>query len=197
MSKASLDANAGGYRNDADGDPLNDGDLDDPRGATQSTGAVDSDKDFAEDHQNPGNGSYHDSDDRQIVEFGHEAQAGDRRTIAQLVERYYAIAAARDGAAACALLPHPLAASAVEDFGSASAASPAYLRHASTCSAVLAGMFAHEHSQVLGVHVTDVRVEGAEALALLGSDQAPASSIALSRVHGRWRLEAMIGKPLN
>src|SRR5665213_1011485 len=49
-------------------------------------------------------GGPHDKDDFGIVYFGQPATASEARFIASLVKRYYAAAAASDGARACALM---------------------------------------------------------------------------------------------
>jgi hypothetical protein len=136
--------------------------------------------------------SYHDSDDKVILHFGHPANAADRRAITALVNRYYAAAAAEDGATACALSFSILAESLPEDFGHAPG--PLFLRGANTCTAVLTRIFTHNHAQFVELFkMTGARVEGNEGRVLLGSTTKPASFNEVKRERGVWKIDRARG----
>jgi hypothetical protein len=81
------------------------------------------------------------------------------------------------------------------DYGRGSG--PAYLRGATTCPALLALLFKHEHAQLnTALLVTGVRVSGGRAQVLLGSRTAPASYAILRREGRAWRIAGMLSAPL-
>src|SRR5258705_4632253 len=93
------------------------GDEDDDETASNYTGnnKYDNDADFDNDtHENTG---YYDGDDNRIRAWGHAPSAADRGTIAALVNRYFAAAAAGDGAKACPLMYSILEEAIAEDYG--------------------------------------------------------------------------------
>lgn len=169
------------------------GDEDDDESAADQTGnnRYDNDADFDNDtHENAG---YLDSDDSSIQAFGQAPSAVEDRAIAALVSRYFAAAAAGDGAKACPLIYSLLAEAIPEDFGRSPG--PAYAR-GKTCAVVMSKIFKHDHAQLAGVQVTGVRVSGNEARALLGSKALPAGSILLRREHRAWKMDALLSEPL-
>lgn len=173
------------YLNDGDNDPSNDNDPD--------NNLPDDDNDAPEDNTHPGNGRYHDKDDN-IAVYGPSASTADKRTIAALVKRYYAVAAAGDGGKACGMLYSVLATAVPEDFGRPPG--PAYLR-GKTCAAVMVRVFAHSRAKLKGTFaVTDVRVKGNHAFVLLGSKTMPASGMFMHREHGVWKIASLLGNPL-
>jgi hypothetical protein len=177
--------------NDGDAEKMHDSDLDDST-ADHEDHDADSTGEYEEGN---GNGKYHDGDDLATVSFGHAASATDRHAIATLVKRYYAAAAAGDGAKACSMMASPMARSLPQTSGGGAA--PAYLRGAKTCEAVAVRVFAHARPQIdHEVVVTGVRVQGGTVVALLGSTKAPASVISLGREGGAWKIEALLGGPL-
>ena len=89
-----------GLLNDGDAEKKNDHDMDNSS-ANHEDGDLDSEEEYEE---TDGNGDYHDSDDDGVLGFGHAASATEERAIASLVERYYAVSAARDGAKACLMM---------------------------------------------------------------------------------------------
>jgi hypothetical protein len=191
---ASSAVTADTYLNDGDNDPTGDADGD-------STGEnpIDNDNDYPEDHLNPRNASYHDTDDDSLdggpLSYGRPANVTETQTIVPLVKRYYTLAVADDAVQACSMLDATLAASLPEDYGRG--AGPPYLRGAKTCTAVLRLLFERFHSVFDNSPVvTSVRIHGDQAIAFIGSPTMPASSIMLVREGDAWKLDATIGSPL-
>lgn len=138
---------------------------------------------------------YYDSDDRPTRSYGHSVGPAERHAIATLVRRYYAAAAAGDGATACGLTYYLLAESIPEDYGRPPG--PLYLRGASTCAAVLSLVFKHFRAQLATPPaVTDVRVSDRRAAALLGWTSLPAGSIELRREGRVWKIDQLLAAPL-
>jgi hypothetical protein len=197
VSIAACGATAGGSR-DSPGHPAStrasaeahfrgDEDDDDPPGSYTGNR---NDKDDDYDNDGNENPSYYDSDDEAMRTFGHAADASEGRLLAGLVERYRAATVAGDGASACSMLSSSLAISVVVDYGRPPG--PAYLR-GGTCQAVLGLLFEHSRNLLKGsIEVTAVRVSGAQALVLFGSQTQPAGSMPLRREHGAWRIDAML-----
>jgi hypothetical protein len=136
-----------------------------------------------------------DGDDASVRDYGHAAGAADARAITALVTRYYAAAAAGDGASACALTYALVAESLPEEYGQPPG--PLYLRGASTCKAVLTIVFEHFHAQLSEpVAVTAVRVDGQRGEALLGFRALPAGVIEVRREHGAWKIDRLLALAL-
>jgi hypothetical protein len=170
------------------------GDEDDDETASNHTSETKNDNDADFDNDTNEDTGYYDSDDNGIRAYGHAASAADRRTIATLVSRYFAAAAAGDGTKACPLIYSILAEAIPEDYGQPPG--PAYAR-GKTCAVVMSKLFEHSRSQVAGgFEVTGVRVEGNQARALLGSRTIPASFIVAKREHGVWKIDVLLGQPL-
>jgi hypothetical protein len=132
-----------------------------------------------------------------IVEYGQPASPADKQAITALVNRYYAAAAADDGATACSLIYSPLSESVAEDYGQAPA--PASLA-GKTCEVVMSKLFRQvpgQPSAVLATTVvTGVRVKGRKAFALLRSKAMPEGDVPLQRELGIWKIGTLIGGPL-
>lgn len=176
----------------ASGSFIGDEDDDDTASNYTGTNKYDNDADF--DNDTIKNKGYHDSDDSTARSFGRAASAADRRTIAALVKRYYAAAAASDGAKACPLIYSTLEQAIPEDYGQPPG--PVYSR-GKTCAVVMSEYFAHFHRQLAGAFaVTGVRVEGRQARVLLGSKTVPASFVTLRRERGTWKINELLGQPL-
>jgi hypothetical protein len=149
------------------------------------------------DNDNPTPQSYRfpDSDDAASFAYGHAPNAATRRAIASIVKRYYAAAAAGDGAGACPLLQPGIARTLPESY--AGPLGPAYMRDAKTCAAVLSLLFGHDRAQLSGaIELFAVRVAGASARAIVSSRTLPASSLLLMRQGGSWRLVEVLAQPL-
>jgi hypothetical protein len=129
----------------------------------------------------------HNDDDARIVYFGHTADTADRRSSVSLLTRYFAAAAAGNGAAGCAQLAPFLAESLAEEYGRSSG-----LRGA-TCPAVLSKLFRLHRGMLVRkwatLRVVGVRVEGDRALAILYFGAIPETrQMTERRVGGVWRL---------
>jgi hypothetical protein len=159
-------------------------DDDSPSNHTANTNN-DSDADFDNDYKHENMG-YFDSDDDAARNFGHAARPSDKRAITALVERYYAAAAAANGATACALTYWILAGSIAEDYGQPPG--PAYL-HGNTCAIVMTKLFQHDHARLAtSMEIVAIRLRGAQANVLLGSATLPASFLSLRRERGVWKV---------
>lgn len=131
-----------------------------------------------------------------VRDFGHAAGTADRSEIAALVERYYAAAAAEQGAAACGMLFFALAESLPEKLHWAPG--PRYLNGAETCQAVLTRVFEHFHAQLqMQPAVTLVRVDGERARALLAWRTLPAGYMEAKREGGTWKLALVLAAALS
>jgi hypothetical protein len=172
------------------------GDEDDDDTASNRTYNTknDNDADYDNDSKAKEPKTYYDSDDGPIRSYGEVANASDSRAIAALVKRYYAAAAAANGARACPLIYSLFAEAIPEDYGRG--AGPAYSR-GNTCAVVMSKLFKHNHAQLPAkIVVTAVRVNGNQARALIGSVAAPASYLLLRRERGVWKVDALLGMPL-
>ena len=87
-----------------------------------------------------------DKNNNSSLDFGHEASASVKRPITALIKRYYATAAAENGARACSMLYSTLAEAVPEDYGLSPPGEP-YMR-GTTCPAVMTLMFKHFHPQL-------------------------------------------------
>jgi hypothetical protein len=181
-SRSGVTPSTGRLRGDEDDDDTSE--IDNP-----ST-PFDSDADKDNDARDNAGRGYYDGDDGVVRGYGHAAGGADSRAIAALVERYWAAAAVQDGAAGCALLSSARAGSLPEDYG------PSYLPGARTCAAVLTVVFRRLHSPLAGslgsLEVTEVRVEGGHAEALLGSARMPAGVVEAGREGGAWKLDQVL-----
>jgi hypothetical protein len=132
-----------------------------------------------------------------ITEYGQEASPADKKAITALVKRYYAAAAADDGATACSLIYSPLSESVAEDYGQAPG--PASLA-GKTCQVVMSKLFRQvpgQPSSVLATtEVTGVRVKGRKGYALLRSKAIPEGDISVERELGTWKVVTLIGGAL-
>ena len=166
---------------------LGDGDHDNPAdidGDEYEDGDPDSDASLAPK-------SYHDSDDDAITGFGSPANTADSDAIAAQVKRYYSALTAGLGRKACALMLPGLANTLAESYGGPGG--PGYLHGANSCAAVVALAAAHLRRELAGVvQVTGVRVDGAQAYALVGSTTMPAGYIQVRREAGIWKISALM-----
>ncbi len=174
------------------------GDEDDDDEESKTLGTTetgDSDNDDDNDYEDNANKGYYDKDDSAVRSFGHAASPAEKRAITVLVKRYYAAAAAGNGAKACSLIYPAFAAVISEEYGQASG--PSYLHGGKTCAAVMSLLFKHDRSELTSaVEVTGVRVKGGRVYALLGSATLPAGSLALRHEADVWRIDGLLGVPL-
>jgi hypothetical protein len=161
-------------------------------GAASSPGYLvrDADEDYDNAH---GTGARYDHDDSPDLYYGHIADAKEAAAITELVQRYYAAAAAGNGAVGCAQLFSPIAESLPEEY----AASPT---NGPTCAAVLTKVFIKEHAQYALRHatleVTSVRVEGGHGFAMLRFKDTPDHHLRVRREGGRWTVHQLLDEGL-
>jgi len=185
-------ASVNGLRNDNDDDNARTGDSDE-----DGDNNKDKDKDSRTDYKSNNNSSYHDGDDEILIGLGHAASVAEGRRVAAVVRRYYTAAAAADGKEACRLMYPVLAKAIPEDEGKAPG--PADIR-GTTCPVVMSKVFKHlpsNEKDLATVKVTEVRIDGDEAHALLGSKTMPASFIILQRDGRAWKVDMLLGRALS
>lgn len=95
-------------------------------------------------------------DDSKILDFGHAAGTADRRTITALFKRYYAIAAARDGAGACSLFYLPFVQKLLSGYDQPLGRPP---RRGETCATVASKLF-ELHRYMLAIEVAKLKTIG-------------------------------------
>jgi hypothetical protein len=121
--------------------------------------------------------------------YGKEAGRADKRAITAFVKRYYAAAAAGDGARACSLLYSTLAAGLGEGQDQ-----PLPSR---TCAAVVSLLFEQQRQRlaaddVATMTVVDVRIEGDDGIATLGFRTMPVGQFRVKRERGAWKVDALL-----
>ncbi len=170
-----------------------DGDADNPRDLDGNPDIDTTDPD--EDTYTRESYDYPDDDDKVTLFYGHRAPVGERKSIADLITRYYAAAATADGATACSLFSPVFRHAVPEDYGAG--AGPPYLRGYKTCAGVLSQVFVHNRL-LLGakVHVLSVRMKGDMAQVVYGSSALPAGRLFLQRHGHSWYMESLLGSPL-
>lgn len=122
--------------------------------------------------------------------YGTSASPADSRVIGALVKRYFAAAAASNGAAACALLDVTLAHQLVEGEPSSG-----------DCARALSLQLVRQHEllaadDVATMTVIYVHVKGSLGLAALGFRKAPEQQIIVEREGGEWKVDALVGSDL-
>jgi predicted small secreted protein len=156
--------------------------------------------DDAEGDESP---NHKDIDDDPLRHYGDAAGAADERAVTGLVKRYYAAAAAGDGAVGCSLLLIRLA----KDSNLGQAAEKAYPPaldvpplHGKSCAQIMSLLFKEDHEQLAAdsttLQVTSVRVNGRHGLALLGFRTTPERQIRVERDGGAWKLDALLDREL-
>jgi len=133
-------------------------------------------------------------DDNPIVDYGHAASAPENEAITAVVKRYYAAAAAGDGAKACSMLVSTVAEAVPEEYGEASG--PAYLR-GKTCAVVMSKLFKRHHRQladnIATFEVTKVRAEEGKGLVVLRFATTPEPrKIAVRREGSVWKIKELL-----
>jgi hypothetical protein len=153
-------------------------------------------KDVDNDFDGKGHGLY-DKDDGEFSDLGHAASGAQRSTIAALVVRYFALAAAEDGAAACPMVLPSLANGVPEEFGRSP--SPPYMR-GTTCAVVLSKLFRLNHRQVAveraTLKIADVRVDHDRGFALLRFKGLPNRFMPVTLVAGAWKMGGLLEEEL-
>lgn len=172
-----------------------DEDDDDPSRSANSNNPNDKDEDFDNDPTDNVGKGFHDGDDNSVLRYGHRAHGAERKEIVSVVNRYFAAAAAEDGAMGCSLTFSLVADALPEDYGHAPG--PLYLRGDKNCRVILTAIFKHQHSELVQpVKVTEVRVSQRRGLAVLGSPTLPASETELRDELGSWKIDRVLSQRL-
>ncbi|MFZ1154787.1 MAG: hypothetical protein WAN93_07780, partial [Solirubrobacteraceae bacterium] len=140
----------------------------------------------------------HDSDNNDDdYGYGHAADAADRQAVTKLVTRYYAAAAAGDGATGCSLIYSLLAEEIPEVYGGPTG--PPGIR-GNTCAVVMSKMFKQDHRRLTLDHatlkVTAVRILDRRALATLSFKTMPQRDIAIRRERNVWKIGELLDTEL-
>jgi hypothetical protein len=134
-------------------------------------------------------------DDNHISTYGYEATEPDKREITALVKRYFAVASADNGAAACSMIYSTIAKSIAEDYGKPPA-DPAL--RGKTCSVVLSKLFKHVPGQSIAdlatTKVTGVRLKGNFGFVQLSSRRMPTGRIVVEREGATWKIDQVISR---
>jgi hypothetical protein len=127
---------------------------------------------------------------------GHAASTATTRAVRALVGRYYADAAAGNGAQACSLVYSIFAEEIPEEYGEPPG--PPALR-GSTCATVLSKLFKREHRRMAAdltqLEVAAVRVKAHHALVLL-SFRTKSREIRVHLEHGVWKIDELLDSAL-
>lgn len=146
--------------------------------------------DFSTHNNDRDNDGDRNNDDEGVLDYGHAADARDRRQSIKLVTRYFAAAAAGDGRTACSLLAPFIAESTVEDYGHLPGS------RGRTCATVLSKLFERRHAELArkqrSMSVIGVRVQGHKALAILDFPSIPEVRLIGERLEGRWRMQDLL-----
>lgn len=150
------------------------------------------------DADNEDGGGYYDIDDDNLLFYGHTASAADGRAIRAVVRRYYATAAADNGAAACPLLSSALAREAPREYGQSPGSR---VPRGETCATALSRLFRQLHRLVAGggapLKLGVIRVQGSHGLAWLGVRGTLSDSyIEVRRQDGAWKIDSLFDREL-
>lgn len=153
-----------------------------------STGAAHNLSAPGSDRDNDGD---HNDDDTRVLDYGQPANAADWRRSVALVKRYFAAAAAANGAGACRLLIPLSAESVAEEYGETP-----QLR-GGTCAVVMSKLFRLHHRMLTEksavLEVIAVRINGYRGLAVLDFPEIhEARQIGLRRVQGAWKVADLL-----
>jgi hypothetical protein len=163
-------------------------DIHAPVATPRSYSRNDGDKDFDDARGYRDNSK---NDDRTLfATYGKRANPNDARAVTALVKRYYAAAAAGDGARACSLLDSSLAdALAPEQRQSAPATREA-------CARAISPLLHQQHQHLIAddvstMVVTSIHVKGNLGLAALGFRTMPEGEIVVEREGKAWKVDAL------
>ncbi len=150
------------------------------------------------DKDNDFEAGYDDRNNSSVLTYGHPASPSVHRAIVSLLERYYKLALAREGAKACALLYATLAEGVAEDYGSF--AGPVYMR-GNNCPTVMTKLFIHYHP-VLAIELPKFKVRwmGLEehyGRAVLSFGRLPEREIRLAREGHTWKVDTLLDGELS
>jgi hypothetical protein len=129
--------------------------------------------------------------------YGEAASPADRRVVTEIVRRYYAAAAAGDGAKGCSLIFSLLAEEIPELYGESSG--PPELRGKS-CAVVMSKVFKQQRQKLVTdaatLKVTSVRVKRNHALAMLSFRSMPQRDILVHREYRTWKIDELLDSGL-
>ena len=138
-------------------------------------------------------GSGPDYDNDAVLGYGPPADTADRRVIVSLLKRYYAVAAAGDGAKACSMLDPLVAEEIVEEHHNGKG--PSSLR-GSTCAQIISKLFKRHHRElakdVAEFRVTTMELRGNRGLVLMPYSTANETQVIVRRDNGVWRMDEPI-----
>ena len=143
--------------------------------------------------------AYNHFDDHPTRGYGHPASTVDRRAVRGLVKRYYSAAAEADGATACSLMLPRLAnesnlGEAAEEIYALALNLPPL--HGKSCAQIMSLLFKEDHKRLAAdnatLHVTSVRLEGDNGLALLGFRTTPERKMPVQRERHLWGIDALL-----
>ncbi len=139
-----------------------------------------------------GMGPPYDVDNDAVPEYGPPASATDRRAIEAVLRRYYTVAAAGDGAAACRILDPLLVEAMLEEHKGRGA--PAL--RGSDCAQIMSKLFELHHRElvedVADFRITVVQVKGKRGVALAPFAPTREVQLIVHREHGRWSMDVAL-----
>lgn len=142
------------------------------------------------DTDNEGDLTGRDPDDATLFDYGQRASVAEAGAAEAVLKRYYAAAAADDGARVCSLLYSPVAETVVEDYGEPPG--PVATR-GDTCAEVMTKVY-HGQRRLMADHgralrVTQLRIRGNQGIALLHVGRGPERYIYVRREFGVWKVK--------
>jgi hypothetical protein len=136
-----------------------------------------------------------DTNNNSVLNYGSEASPADKRAVAAVLKRYYALAAADEGTEACAMLDEVLSEAVAEDYGKGSAG-PSYLKAGTSCPQVMDLLFVHYRNQLAvelpKLEVARVRLIGHRGFAILHFGRLPEREISVVREGHVWKLGELL-----
>jgi hypothetical protein len=160
-------------------------------GTTSAGGYSRHDGDKDNDDEPHGNSDIGNDATALLATYSDDLDATEKQRVIALVKRYYAAAAAGDGAKACSLLQSSLAVGLAEAHGQSTR------EGAKTCASALSALFEQQHKQlaadeVTTMGVTDVRRKGSLGLVILGFKRMPEGEILIEREGGDWKINSLL-----
>lgn len=163
------------------------------RAITARSGVVRLPIDRDGDNDNPTK-SHYDRDDASVLQIGRAPDGVEAAAIVELVKRYYTVAAAGDGVAACSLLYSSISETVVEDYGRLPGQPQL---HGKTCAEVMSKLFEQHRLELSDksakLEVTHMRVYGDQGVVLLRfSTGVPERRVLIQRESGTWRMGLLL-----
>ncbi len=153
------------------------------------------------DNDNDGDG-YDDSDDYQVLGYGHAADPILQRTVTRIVTRYLTAAAAKNGSTACSLLDARInkGSRLLDAIPLPYTPGPNSPMRGKSCAKVMSQLFGEDHkqlgSEISSLEVTGLRVSGLHGLALLRFTTTGERDIDVVREGGAWKIDALLDSQL-